>query len=948
MKSRFIANDWGTINVGDFVRSYDYNISPLDNKDEITMAAIVRIPILKFDLSNLLNKKINHASLYIKVNSNDAPKEVEITSISQDWDGQYATIVYANEEEKYVHERLFTDIIMGNGNSFHFNALVDFDNDTKIAKIDIPSKLIYAMINDKSFGFGMIDNKSKAYTDTKDFLFKCFNVDEKKGFVPQLEIDYEDIVYKKPEKVTFFEAKGLENDDSYEYASMELRWSVNKNAISEYSFFNLYISEKKTTKEKMSKVPLVEIPKLKTDNSKITTEISHLKPNLEYQFAITVSNNGRESEPVYTSATTSSVVERPIIEKIELDNKLTGCTIALAKNYAVYVLDEISKSNPVNGNIHEIDSMAYTSDNARNLKEYKCHYLNEDKVRLAATLGEKLGFQLLVENKSNEAKKFKLKTNNVEDLKVSLNRVWYIESQNAWYPEVAIPMEHMCEFAIPSLDNKILDQKFQAIFIDVEIPENICHGVHLFNVQFSDGEEIISVTVEIKVENVRLNKADFNFELNGYNPVYKFMGLSYGDKDYDLVEENYYKTAFMHDCNINVLPYSQYGKVHEGCAPKIEFINGTPRVSDWSKWDAHFEKFLDGSYLLDILGRKEPIKQLYMPFHENWPMPIDKYFNVKIESKEYPQMINEYKLKSNGIENDFLPEYRLGIKSIIKDFIRHFDEKGYQDVTFQFYTNNKHYRKQKDYLKSKPQIGNPAEALKNDGKGTSWWLLEEQVFSSDFKATAFFAQILKDAQKEMDSGYNIKFRSDISRYLHTFDYLDGVLDIAALNLNSFTHKVNQAKERKRKFGEEFWVYGGLNNVHESNISPCIWIFNTYLNGVKRILPWNNFGNDMNYEVPKNIAGLYPGNRFGLKGPTVSLRIKAVRRGMELLNYLQTLKNVYGFNELQLKTYVESFIDLKAENKLEYDEDAGYAKYSNKTDETLEKLKRHILHIVTNK
>ena len=952
MKEVIEASDYGTIDLDIYRHEPKWNVEapPVDRDENIIMTAICRVPILNFDLGGYPGKKINHAALYLQADGNEYPLEVEITSISHPWDGRHATLVYADKGVKWVHHHWFTDVVMGNGNSMHFSAETKYDEKTGTIKIDLPVMLVYAMIYGQSYGLGLIDNKSEQYTEAGDLVFKKFNVNKEKGPVPKLEIDYCDdqCCCQEAGCAADFKAVARENNDSFEYAGVELNWTVPEQYCKGFTYCNLYISERNVSINSMEKVQKYFVPDIGPGKGQLRTGMEYLKPFTSYRFAVTVCCNSTESEPVYTEITTLGVPQRPVIVDIPGGDESVEGVGAYTDSFSVYVLDEISKANPINGNIYELDPEGYASDTAGNLKHYKNDRFDGKMVYLTGTAGEKLAFQFLIENRINGSGNYtvEIHNNNLPKDAVALNKVWYIKCENAWYPEAAIPMGIDPAMEIPYRENKIPGQRFQSIFVDIDIPEKIKGGVYRFLVELRSGSSILDIPAEVKVEDVILKKADFGFELNGYVPVPMYMGYNYGDEEYDSIEEAYYKTAFRHDCEINILPYTQYGKVQPGFAPKIEFTGEMPAVVDWSEWDAHFGKYFDGSYLLDTIGRKIPVKQMYLPFHENWPMPLDRYFKVKVNSTEYPQMVNEYALKSGHIENDFLPAYRAGIKNILKEFIRHIDEKGWSHVGFQFYTNNKHYYKIKDYMIKQGQTRETAfsgyEVIGNEGNATSWWILEECVFPGDFKATAYFAEILREAQKETGSGCNIKYRTDVSRYHHMFDYLDNKLDIAVMGLRMLNYRLDQARKRKREFGEEYWFYGGLNGINESNISLCCWIADTYVNGAGRILPWNCYGQDYDYDHPSKIAGLYPGNRFGLKQPIVSLRIKAVRRGMQLLNYLQTFKDAYCLNDIQLKAYVEAFMRLKADDRIQYVNDAGYAKYKGNTDLNLERLKKYIL------
>jgi hypothetical protein len=331
-------------------------------------------------------------------------------------------------------------------------------------------------------------------------------------------------------------------------------------------------------------------------------------------------------------------------------------------------------------------------------------------------------------------------------------------------------------------------------------------------------------------------------------------------------------------------------------------------------------------------------------------MPINEYYKVKVDRgpEDYPENINEHKLKANSPYVDFMPEYREGIKAVMKDFINHIEEKGWKDVQFQYFFNNKHFYKQKGFV---DRCGNrkglemwlTKQTCGNDGLGTSWWLLDEPHFRDDWEVIHYMGSILKEAQHELNAGYNIRFRADLSCYNQMFNFLDGVLDTAIIGGRAYNEREDVTRKRNEKFGEENWTYGSWNAVDQPNMNSFLWILEAYLKGGSGLVPWYNFGLDENYEYPDSCAGLYPGKRFGSKKPMVSLRLKSGRKALEIARYLTALKKAFGYSGLQMKAYVSAFLNLKGEAVIRHRDDAGFVKYEGENDyAAIEALKRDII------
>ena len=54
------------------------------------------------------------------------------------------------------------------------------------------------------------------------------------------------------------------------------------------------------------------------------------------------------------------------------------------------------------------------------------------------------------------------------------------------------------------------------------------------------------------------------------------------------------------------------------------------------------------------------------------------------------------------------------------------------------------------------------------------------------------------------------------------------------------------------------------------------------------MPWQTVGSDENYTRAEDTALLLPGKRFGITGPVASLRLKALRRAQQDVEYLLLL------------------------------------------------------------
>ncbi len=387
----------------------------------VLMSSLDIIPLLSFDVRCLRGRKILNARLSMQVAGDDFPLEFEVTTITDHWDCSGATLFSSGKGEPWGDGRWLNDFIMGNGNSMHERQVAEFNERTGIISASIPINMIYAMIHGQSCGFGLIDRKSKTFAmDETGWLFtKKFHANDVGFMVPKLEIEYEghdtggackgyaageackgyDTREAFPRPVSGLQASALPVNGSPESASILLQWASEMDlneAAHEYRFYNIYLSEHTYDVDKMLKLEAYLSPIHHAGNWIEQTRIDKLKPNTEYHIAVTVSNGMSDSPAVRTYVKTHEASSMPVIpeDKDQDDNEIAPFCIK-EKTFTLYILDELSKVNPISGNILECGSETYRTGDEGNIATYGSGIFDRNIVHLVGVAGEKLGFQLV-------------------------------------------------------------------------------------------------------------------------------------------------------------------------------------------------------------------------------------------------------------------------------------------------------------------------------------------------------------------------------------------------------------------------------------------------------------------------------------------------------------------------------------------------------------------------
>jgi len=900
---------------------------PIVRPDHFLMTNMYLVPLLDFDVSALAGKEIKSATLTMSCLNKLETRAVNISTVSQDWNAETCTNYNNDTNSAWANDGWLTDVVMSGGHSLYFHEDVAHDADGKTASINVNPAVIEAMASGQSYGMLVMDVKSKFYGHPENMMEEAMQFDAA-GVVPTLTIEYEDADATAPAALPALYAVPLSIEDEGSCA-VQLSWDA-LTGYSNRAYMELYVSETSNDIATMTKVPKHEVPFI--NQNKRGTIVTGLKPNTGYYFAAVICDHTEVSAPVYTNTKTLNLEVIPSFPAPSVPAFDCSAKAFAAQGFSVGITDDVAKINPVTGKLYEFGGEQLWNNGI----------FRNGKISLAVARGEKIGFQLSV-HIDDSAKDFTIKACGCMADTLSFGKLWCLQIDNQWVPDAVVPVTNGA-FSVPFAENKIADQKQLTIWVDCLIPDTACAGVKEVCITIASGGQEIKVPVVLDIIPFTLPASDFLVELNGYVYLPECGDYMYGDKDADLVEREYYRMGTMHNSTVNILPYSHMGTVQEGYAPEVGLVDGEMRVTDWSKWDAHFEQYINGSYMEEVTGERDPITHIYLPFHENWPMTMEECYQIKVPDLPYPDNVSYQVQHSTTPYEDFLPKYRAGIKSVMKDFVQHFEEKGWKNVDFQYFFNNKNFYKEKRVEGEPFKYGDGLAAwlgfhtTPGDGSASSWWLLDEPHFPIDWEMLRFYASILREVQTETGAGKQIKFRADLSCYFQAFDFLDGLLDINVVGGTYANYREEILRRRKRLFNEEYWPYGSYNAIDADNADSIRWIFDVYLKGSRGIIPWYNFGLDMNYETPDNLAILYPGRRFGIIGSVASTRLKASRKALELIRYFSGLKKYLGFSDAQLKAYITSYVAIKSEHVKTDSVDAGTAKFAGSTG-ALEELKR---------
>ncbi len=353
-------------------------------------------------------------------------------------------------------------------------------------------------------------------------------------------------------------------------------------------------------------------------------------------------------------------------------------------------------------------------------------------------------------------------------------------------------------------------------------------------------------------------------------------------------ERAYYRLAHKHRTVLNRVPYSQAGKVEDGCAPIWD-----GRRFDWSAWDQRFGPLLDGSAFADLPRKGVPIECFYLPLHENWPTPIEPNYN------------GDY-----WADRAFTPAYREAFVEASRQFAEHLNKKRFHDTLFHGFFNGKLDFKRNGW-----------------SRGSSPWLLDEPGNFQDFWALRYFGAAFHEGIRQAAPGRaKMVFRCDISRPEWQRDALDGLLDYNVVGgaMRRYRRIVMDRKAAEHQIVVE---YGSANAIEESNMQAVGWSLDSWTLGTDGVLPWQTVGRGDSWTKADTLSLFYPGRRGS--EPVPSIRLKAFRRGQQDVEYLTLLSMTTNEPRWAIAQRVREALGLSGErgsSDVNATEDAGVIRF----------------------
>ena len=885
------------------------------------------LALLDFDVSALKGKRIVAAELWmhntpesvaaekarlgVPAERPDCLRNIGVSTVTSPWEegaqaqdyqpdaeghgATYNQASYGERDWAYPGSKLYS-VIMGNGNSIHCHGEREYRGDGWW-RIAVEPRLVSALVAGLSHGLVVAEESSNAGSlGSNNFVHSR----ESSRYAPYLVVKVSDGAARSPGAPA-----EVSVGPAAEFATMTEGAARVQLLVPEGALGYLVRVNGKP-------VPAWQVPMAEAPGSSQSFVLEYLNAGEDIEIEIrTVDGIGLASPPATAQGPVSARLATPPPLPATPFAAAGGAPPTCGGQLRVWAYPEVTKVDPVTGEAlfepgRDMRKANAVWDGARSL------------VRLAAAKGEIAAFQLAAEALSATVGGIRVAMSELASEHgvigaehVRLYRVWYVPVEGTWHEEYAIPLEGALE--IPSRDNGIPGQKVQAVYVDIVVPKAAAPGTYRGRLSVGAASAApVSLDVELVVYPVTIPDAiHFNPELNSYNPPGGEVGTPYFYQAHRL--------AHYHRCTLNTVNHSHTGSVNPGYVPGLAGAGAAVRVADWSKFDRLIGPLLDGSAFEGNPRGQVPVRTFYLPFHEQWPLPLKGYYAFEEFPKDESVMVR-HQFEAPPIDEAFPEAYKQAFRNVVGDFVSHFEERGWTETEFQCYFNNKFY-----YW------------------GGLYWIFDEPMVRDDWQGIRFYAELFKQG-KVGAATTRFFFRGDISRPWWQYDQLDGLMDTIYYNSEIFGLP-GFARHYNRRIPEPR-VYGACNPVEVANHQSAAWCLKAYALGLDTVLPWNSLGDAESLKQPDQIALIVPGELAGYAGPVASLRVFALRRGAQDVELLRLLALREGYLPDQIGSLVAQKVPLTSQFEQQFADEAAALTFGKLSAQGFAELKEGVLILLS--
>ena len=595
----------------------------------------------------------------------------------------------------------------------------------------------------------------------------------------------------------------------------------------------------------------------------------------------------------------------------------------------IWAMPAITKIGPIGGRV--LEDLKATGRYRRANAVWDA---GRQMVRIAAGRADIAAFQLGIVAQKGPLKRVGVTVSDLRSAagvipagQIRLYRSWYVKVGDRWHSEYAVPLTGA--FDIPTEDNKVERQRAQPVTVDVIVPGDAKPGIYEGVIRITAAKtKPITLRLQVVVYDVRIpDELNFNPELNCYGGP--------GEAGTEHFFESH-RLAHYHRCTINRVPYSQDGTVNRDMLPVLKGSGKAAKVTDWSAYDRNIGPLLSGEAFKGNPRDGVPVKTFYLPMFENWPASMHEHYRpgVAVEGKDWRAL---HDLQAKPIDQAFSQDYKDTMVAVTRQFVEHFEAKGYTRTLIEMYLNNK---------------------PKADRMVSTAWTLDEPVKYLDWAALRFYSELFHEGIAGQTNTQFV-FRGDISRPQWQGTLLDGLMEMMYANSGQFAMPWVTADWKRRTNGV-LYCYGSCNppvrgDEAVSNWESAAWCLQAYVQGCDGVLPWMSLYSGDGQALDGVARGhanvqnglLVDGSRFGV-ARVASYRVFAMREGAQLVELMCQVAAKRGWTRGQMGLLASEKVRLGSQFSQAFADEASAVSYEGLSDNRFVELREGLLKMLAGK
>ena len=426
--------------------------------------------------------------------------------------------------------------------------------------------------------------------------------------------------------------------------------------------------------------------------------------------------------------------------------------------------------------------------------------------------------------------------------------------------DALVPVQLGAPQQLPDPDNLIQGQTHQEFWIDLFAPADAPVGRIRGRIVLEAAGEWTELELSVEVlEAIIPDEATIVCDHNSYGrgpfqQMYPRAFAGYADEDARTektieILHHYYRICREHRGLFSNLGAGHDGSCNRIYGPPLCGSGRTKSLGEWTWFDRHYGPLLDGSAFTTAgpgMPRPRrparPLWGVYTPITPDWPA-------------------------------DYLwweqPGYEVEFSRCLRQFDRHFREKGWVHTRPSFFFNHK--------------------------KRYRWyeWDGDEPKYSEDDRYALEMGRLFKEAVG--DTPVPWVYRMDASwRMKDHFERFSGLVDFWVCG--SFARWYPEEIRRVVERGDIVWTYSGTPAIDAISSALLEHVLRTWARGIDGHVEWLTVspGPDPWFNCDGAETGMiYPGDRFGLAGPVPSARLKLQRNALQDIDLIDARAKAAG-------------------------------------------------------